>query len=70
MLLILGVNPVLVVLLLITLVPLQRNISLFYEKQEKATTFILAVKNFVLMSTARIIVLAAALVLDSLHMLT
>jgi 1,4-dihydroxy-2-naphthoate octaprenyltransferase len=69
-LLILGVNPVLVALLLITLVPLRRNISLFYEKQEKATTFILSVKNFVLMSTARIIVLAVAIMLGSLNILT
>ncbi|QSF44851.1 prenyltransferase [Paenibacillus tianjinensis] len=69
-LLIIGVNPVLVALLLITLVPLRRNISLFYEKQEKAVTFILAVKNFVLMSTARIVVLGVAVILSSLDILT
>ncbi|MEK4061285.1 MULTISPECIES: 1,4-dihydroxy-2-naphthoate polyprenyltransferase [unclassified Paenibacillus] len=63
-LLLLGVHPVLVVLLLLTLIPLRRNIALFYEKQEKATTFILAVKNFVLMSMARVIVLGLAVVLD------
>lgn len=63
-LLLLGVHPVLVVLLLLTLIPLRRNIALFYEKQEKATTFILAVKNFVLMSMARVIVLGVAVVLD------
>lgn len=66
-LLILGVHPVLVALLLITLVPLRRNIALFHEKQEKAATFILSVKNFVLMSTARIVVLAAAVVLGLLN---
>ncbi|MEK5240196.1 1,4-dihydroxy-2-naphthoate polyprenyltransferase [Paenibacillus sp. FSL L8-0470] len=63
-LLLLGVHPVLVVLLLLTLIPLRRNIALFSEKQEKATTFILAVKNFVLMSMARVIVLGVAVVLD------
>ncbi|WP_342437514.1 1,4-dihydroxy-2-naphthoate polyprenyltransferase [Paenibacillus sp. FSL L8-0436] len=63
-LLLLGIHPVLVVLLLLTLIPLRRNIALFYEKQEKATTFILAVKNFVLMSMARVIVLGLAVVLD------
>ncbi|WP_342480767.1 1,4-dihydroxy-2-naphthoate polyprenyltransferase [Paenibacillus sp. FSL L8-0340] len=63
-LLLLGVHPVLVVLLLLTLIPLRRNIALFYKKQEKATTFILAVKNFVLMSMARVIVLGVAVVLD------
>ncbi|WP_042202450.1 1,4-dihydroxy-2-naphthoate polyprenyltransferase [Paenibacillus camerounensis] len=66
-LLILGVHPVLVALLLITLVPLRRNIAVFHEKQEKASTFILSVKNFVLMSTARILVLAAAVLLGMLN---
>ncbi|WP_342563434.1 1,4-dihydroxy-2-naphthoate polyprenyltransferase [Paenibacillus sp. FSL R7-0345] len=66
-LLILGVNPLLVALLLVTLVPLRRNIALFQQKQEKASTFILSVKNFVLMSTARIIVLAAAVLLGLLN---
>lgn len=66
-LLILGVHPLLVALLLITLVPLRRNIALFQEKQEKASTFILSVKNFVLMSTARIVVLAAAVLLGLLN---
>lgn len=63
-LLLLGIHPVLVVLLLLTLIPLRRNIALFHQKQEKATTFILSVKNFVLMSMARVIVLGLAVVLD------
>ncbi|MNE56912.1 1,4-dihydroxy-2-naphthoate octaprenyltransferase [compost metagenome] len=66
-LLILGVHPVLVALLLITLIPLRRNMAVFHEKQEKASTFILSVKNFVLMSTARIFVLAAAVLLGMLN---
>lgn len=65
-LLLLGVNPVLVALLLLTLIPLRRNIARFYEKQEKAATFILSVKNFVLMSAARIGVLGAAVLLNAL----
>lgn len=65
-LLLLGVNPVLVALLLLTLIPLRRNIARFTEKQEKATTFILSVKNFVLMSAARIGVLGAAVLLNAL----
>ncbi|UQZ33955.1 1,4-dihydroxy-2-naphthoate polyprenyltransferase [Paenibacillus sp. PK3_47] len=68
-LLLLGVNPVLVVLLLITLVPLRHNIALFQEKQEKATTFILSVKNFVLISLARVAVLGLAVLLESLNIL-
>lgn len=62
-LLILGVNPLLVLLLLATLVPLRRNLAEFEARQEKATTFILSVKNFILLSASRVIVLAAALVL-------
>lgn len=65
-LLILGINPILIVLILLTLIPLRRNIALFTQKQEKASTFILAVKNFVLMSMARIIVLIAAVLLNLL----
>ncbi|WP_150270168.1 1,4-dihydroxy-2-naphthoate polyprenyltransferase [Paenibacillus tepidiphilus] len=64
-LLLLGVNPVLTVMLLITVIPLRRNIALFEEKQEKAVTFILSVKNFVLMSTARIAVLALAILIQN-----
>ncbi|WP_379156881.1 1,4-dihydroxy-2-naphthoate polyprenyltransferase [Paenibacillus sp. sgz5001063] len=63
-LLLLGVNPVLVALLLLTLIPLRRNIAEFTRKQEKATTFILSVKNFVLMSLARIVVLGMAVLLN------
>lgn len=66
MLLILGINPILVLLILLTLIPLRRNIALFTEKQEKASTFILAVKNFVLMNLARIVVLGAAVLLNAL----
>jgi 1,4-dihydroxy-2-naphthoate octaprenyltransferase len=63
-LLILGINPILVLLILLTLIPLHRNIDSFTQKQEKASTFVLAVKNFVLMSAARIVVLGAAVLLN------
>ncbi|MEK4849378.1 1,4-dihydroxy-2-naphthoate polyprenyltransferase [Paenibacillus sp. FSL H7-0756] len=61
-LVLLGVHPVLVLLLLLTLIPLCRNIARFYQEQHKGTTFILAVKNFVLMSAARILVLGIAVI--------
>lgn len=63
-LLILGINPILVLAILLTLIPLHRNIDLFTQRQEKASTFILAVKNFVLMNAARIVVLGAAVLLN------
>ena len=33
---------------LITILPVQKNINLFFEKQEKAVTFICAIKNYIL----------------------
>lgn len=63
LLLILGVHPLLVLLLLPTLIPLRRNLARFDERQEKATTFVLSVKNFILLTAARIGVLAVALLL-------
>ncbi|OMD38634.1 1,4-dihydroxy-2-naphthoate polyprenyltransferase [Paenibacillus odorifer] len=63
-LLILGINPILVLAILLTLIPLHRNIDVFTRKQEKASTFILAVKNFVLLNAARIAVLGAAVLLN------
>jgi len=65
-LLLLRVNVLLVLLILLTLIPLQRNISAFTQKQDKATTFILSVKNFVLMNAARIVILGAAIILKLL----
>ncbi|ULO07836.1 1,4-dihydroxy-2-naphthoate polyprenyltransferase [Paenibacillus sp. 19GGS1-52] len=65
-LLMLGMNPLLVLLILLTLIPLRRNIALFTGKQDKATTFILAVKNFVLMNAARILILGVAVFLKAL----
>ncbi|MFE4712194.1 1,4-dihydroxy-2-naphthoate polyprenyltransferase [Paenibacillus sp. NPDC056722] len=64
-LLILKVHPVLVLLILLTLIPLRRNVATFHAKQEKASTFILSVKNFILMNAARIMVLGIAVLLQN-----
>ena len=64
-LVLLHVNIVLVLLILLTLIPLRRNIAVFEDNQDKATTFIISVKNFVLMNAARIIVMIAAILLQS-----
>lgn len=42
---------------LITLFPVQKNIKLFLDKQDKETTFILAIKNFILIMGTNTIVL-------------
>lgn len=65
-LLLLKVHPLLVLLLLLTLLPIRRNLASFQARQEKARTFILAVRNFILMNTARIVVLGAAILLRTL----
>ncbi|MFF2017972.1 1,4-dihydroxy-2-naphthoate polyprenyltransferase [Paenibacillus sp. NPDC058177] len=64
-LLILKVHPVLVLLILLTLIPLRRNVATFHARQEKASTFILSVKNFILMNAARIMVLGVAVLLQN-----
>ncbi|MFC3747434.1 1,4-dihydroxy-2-naphthoate polyprenyltransferase [Paenibacillus sp. GCM10012306] len=64
-LLLLKVHPVLVLLILLTLIPLRRNVVAFHAKQEKASTFILSVINFILMNAARIIVLGIAILLQN-----
>ena len=64
-LVLLRVNVVLVLLVLLTLIPLRRNIAVFTENQDKATTFIISVKNFVIMNAARMAVLVAAIGLQS-----
>ncbi|AIQ14949.1 1,4-dihydroxy-2-naphthoate polyprenyltransferase [Paenibacillus durus] len=62
-LLLLGLHPLLVLLPLLTWIPLQRNLAKFTARQEKAATFILSVRNFVLLNVARIAVLGTALLL-------
>ncbi|WP_340026270.1 1,4-dihydroxy-2-naphthoate polyprenyltransferase [Paenibacillus sp. FSL K6-1096] len=61
-LVLLGVHPALVLLLLLILIPLRRNIARFCQEQHKGTTFILSVRNFILMSAARILVLGIAVI--------
>lgn len=46
---------------LLTIFPVQNNINRFYKKQEKSTTFVLAIKNFILiMGTTTLLILISA----------
>lgn len=45
---VLGKLPVVCLLSLITVYPVQKNINLFFKEQDKATTFIVSIKNYVL----------------------
>jgi 1,4-dihydroxy-2-naphthoate octaprenyltransferase len=47
-LVVLGYLSPLSLLLLITLIPVQKNINVFYKKQDKAETFVVSVKNFII----------------------
>jgi len=62
-LLFLKVNPIIVVFVLLTLIPLKRNISAFMKKQTKQHTFGLAVKNFLITNMARILVFSVVIVM-------
>jgi 1,4-dihydroxy-2-naphthoate octaprenyltransferase len=46
-------------LVLVTLIPVQKNINAFFKKQIKEETFIVSVKNFVLIIAVHIILIAA-----------
>ncbi|WP_410770495.1 1,4-dihydroxy-2-naphthoate polyprenyltransferase [Fontibacillus sp. BL9] len=59
----LGVNPILLVLALLTLIPVSKNIRAFTEKPTKQFTFALSVQNFVLTNLARIAVLGLAVLI-------
>lgn len=42
---------------LLTIIVVQKNINAFYKKQEKATTFVLAVKNFIVIMGANTVLI-------------
>lgn len=59
--------PVLVLLLIaITYILVHKNVKQFLTKQMKGETFILAVKNFMLMNTVRIVALAITVILSNI----
>ncbi len=55
-----GVHPVWLILIALTIIPLWRNVSIFVKRPSKAETFELAVKNFLLLCGTRVIVLGLA----------
>ena len=55
----LDMLPQICILILVTLVPVQRNINIFLKKQDKSTTFITAVKNYVIIMAADCLLIAA-----------
>ncbi|HPU59044.1 MAG TPA: prenyltransferase, partial [Candidatus Avimonas sp.] len=47
-------------LILLTLIPVQKNINIFLKEQDKATTFITAIKNYIIIMAADCLLIAAS----------
>lgn len=61
LLLILRIEPLSCLLALVTVIPVSKNLKAFDKLQTKKDTFVLAVKNFVMMNVAIIVTMAVAL---------
>lgn len=59
-LLIIGVAPLISAVVLATFIPVYRHIVIFRKEQSKKTTFVLAVKNFVIINSVLVLTIAAA----------
>ena len=62
-LIILNILPVTSMLVLLTIMPLNKNIKLFCDNPVKSKTFIVAVKNFALINIANILAILMAIIL-------
>lgn len=65
-LIVLKVLPISFIIVLLTFIPVQKHIRIFTKNPVKAKTFVLAVKNFVIMNAVQVIVLAATVIVKSL----
>ncbi|UNK18214.1 1,4-dihydroxy-2-naphthoate polyprenyltransferase [Paenibacillus sp. N3/727] len=65
-LLFLKVNPIILLLVLLTIIPVHKNIKKFTANPSKEMTFANSVQNFVMMNMARIIALGTAVLLTGL----
>ncbi len=54
LLLVLRIIPIISAFSLLTFIPISKNIKMFFEKQTKKDTFILAVKNFVILNIVQV----------------
>lgn len=62
-LVILGIFPLTSLLILITLIPISKNIKVFQDRPSKGETFVLAVKNFIIMNVFYIILTGIAVLI-------
>ncbi|WP_425447428.1 1,4-dihydroxy-2-naphthoate polyprenyltransferase [Dethiothermospora halolimnae] len=61
-LIVLRVIPIISLISLLTFIPVNKNIKSFYQKQTKKDTFILAVKNFIIINIIYIITITIAII--------
>jgi len=65
-LMIFKVLPIVAIITFITLIPLNKHIKIFFDKQTKKDTFIVAVKNFVLINGVYIVALGIGILIKIL----
>lgn len=63
---ILKALPMASLLVLITLIPVYKNIRIFYKRPIKSETFIFAVKNFILINVSHILILIIVVIFNNL----
>ena len=66
LLLVLGVTPAATVITLFTIFPVSSNIKSFFEKQTKKDTFILSVKNFLIINVVQVLAIGATIIIEGL----
>lgn len=61
LLLALKIAPITFVVVLLTALPVNRAINAFNKKQEKSSTFVLSIKNFIMMTGSQVLLIALAI---------
>lgn len=61
-LVVLKILPALSLVVLLTYLPVQKNIKQFYETQQKDKTFVLSIKNFVLINVTQLVIMLVTLI--------
>lgn len=62
-LVILRITPIVSVISLLTFIPVSRNIKMFFQKQTKRDTFVLAVKNFVILNLIQVFTIGIGIII-------
>lgn len=61
---ILKIAPLAVLLVLLTIIPVNKHINMFYKKQVKSETFVLGVKNFLIMNGSLLLIMTIVNILS------